>query len=58
MAPDSWDLLVPIQSLFRGYPNYILTNPIRDLVALAVIAIAVLIFVVWGLRQLLRRRCS
>jgi len=43
---------------YARYPNYILTNPIRNLVALAVIAIAVLIFVVWGLRRLLRRRRS
>jgi hydroxyacylglutathione hydrolase len=41
---------------YARYPNYILTSPIRNLVALAVIAIAVLIFVVWGLRRLLRRR--
>ena len=41
---------------YAGYPNYILTNPIRNLVAMAVVAIAVLIFVVWGLRRLLRRR--
>jgi hydroxyacylglutathione hydrolase len=45
---------------FNGFyarcPNYILTNPIRNLLALAVIAVAVLIFVVWGLRRLLRRR--
>jgi hydroxyacylglutathione hydrolase len=47
---------------FNGFyarcPNYILTNPIRNLLALAVIAVAVLIFVVWGLRRLLRRRRS
>jgi hydroxyacylglutathione hydrolase len=43
---------------YARYPNYILTNPIRNLLALAVIAIAVLIFVVWGLRRLLRRRRS
>jgi len=38
------------------YPNYILTNPTRNLVALAIIAVAVLIFIVWGVRQLLRSR--
>jgi glyoxylase-like metal-dependent hydrolase (beta-lactamase superfamily II) len=38
------------------YPNYILTNPIHNLVALAIIAVAVLIFIVWGVRQLLRSR--
>jgi hydroxyacylglutathione hydrolase len=41
---------------YARYPNYILTNPIHDLVAIAVIGVAVLIFVVWGLRRLLRRR--
>ena len=43
---------------YARYPNYILTNPIHNLVAIAVIAVAVLIFVVWGLRRLLRRRRS
>ncbi len=41
---------------YAQYPNYILTNPIRNLLALAVIAVAVLIFIVWGVRRLLRRR--
>jgi hydroxyacylglutathione hydrolase len=40
---------------YSQYPNYILTNPTRNLVALAIIAVAVLIFIVWGLRRLLRR---
>jgi hypothetical protein len=41
---------------YARYPNYILTNPTRNLVGLAIIALAVLIFVVWGVRRLLRRR--
>ena len=41
---------------YARHPNYILTNPIRNLVALAIIAIAVLIFIVWGVRRWLRRR--
>src|SRR5205809_2125261 len=41
---------------YARYPNYILTNPIRNLLALAIIAVAVLIFIVWGVRRLLRRR--
>ena len=41
---------------YARYPNYILTNPIHNLVALAIIAVAVLIFIVWGVRQLLRSR--
>jgi hydroxyacylglutathione hydrolase len=40
---------------YARYPNYILTNPIRNLLALVVIAVAVLIFIVWGVRWLLRR---
>jgi hydroxyacylglutathione hydrolase len=40
---------------YARHPNYILTNPIRNLVALAIIAVAVLIFIVWAVRRLLRR---
>jgi hydroxyacylglutathione hydrolase len=40
---------------YARYPNYILTNPIHNLLALAIIAVAVLIFIVWGVRRLLRR---
>jgi hydroxyacylglutathione hydrolase len=39
---------------YARYPNYILTNPIHNLLALAIIAVAVLIFIAWGVRQLLR----
>lgn len=41
---------------YARYPNYILTNPIHNLVALAVLAAAILIFIAWGARRLLRRR--
>jgi len=41
---------------YAAYPNYILTNPKRNLLVLAIIAVAVLILIVWGVRQLLRRR--
>jgi hydroxyacylglutathione hydrolase len=41
---------------YARHPNYILTNPIRNLLALAIIAVALLIFIVWGVRRLLRRR--
>jgi glyoxylase-like metal-dependent hydrolase (beta-lactamase superfamily II) len=41
---------------YARHPNYILTNPIHNLVALAIIAVAVLILIVWGARRLLRRR--
>jgi hydroxyacylglutathione hydrolase len=40
---------------YAPYPNYILTNPKRNLLVLAIIAVAVLILIVWGVRQLLRR---
>ena len=41
---------------YARHPNYILTNPIRNLLAMAIIAVAILIFIVWGVRRLLRRR--
>jgi hydroxyacylglutathione hydrolase len=41
---------------YARYPNYILTNPIRNILALAIIAVVVLILIVWGLRRLLGRR--
>jgi len=40
---------------YARHPNYILSNPIRNLVAQAIIAVAVLVFIVWGVRRLLRR---
>jgi hydroxyacylglutathione hydrolase len=41
---------------YARHPNYILSNPIRNLVAQAIFALAVLIFIMWGVRRLLRRR--
>ncbi len=41
---------------YARHPNYILSNPIRNLVAQAMIALAVLVFIVWAVRRLLRRR--
>jgi glyoxylase-like metal-dependent hydrolase (beta-lactamase superfamily II) len=45
---------------YARYPNYILTNPIHNLVALAVLAVAVLILIVWGVLRFVcrRRRCG
>jgi hydroxyacylglutathione hydrolase len=40
---------------YARHPNYILTNPIHNLVALAIFAAAVLILIVWGMRRLWRR---
>ena len=50
--------LKSFNGFYARYPNYILTNPIHNLVALAIIGVAVLIFTVWGVRRLLRRRRS
>jgi isoprenylcysteine carboxyl methyltransferase (ICMT) family protein YpbQ len=41
---------------YARHPNYILTNPIRNLLALAIIAAAVLTFIVWGMWRLVRHR--
>ena len=41
---------------YARYPNYILANPVHNLVAGAIIAVAVLILIVWGVHRLLRRR--
>jgi hydroxyacylglutathione hydrolase len=43
---------------YARHPNYILSHPIRNLVAQAIIALGVLIFLVWGVRRLLRRRVA
>ena len=41
---------------YARHPNYILTNPFRNLVALAIITVAVLILSVWAVGRFLRRR--
>src|SRR6478736_2491552 len=43
---------------YARHPNYILTNTIHNLLLLAIIAVAVLILIVWGVRRLLRSRRS
>jgi hydroxyacylglutathione hydrolase len=48
--------LEQFNGFYARHPNYILTNPIHNLVALAIIGVAVLIFIVWGVRRVLRRR--
>jgi hydroxyacylglutathione hydrolase len=48
--------LESFNGFYARHPNYILTNPIHNLVALATIAVAILILIVWGVRRLLRRR--
>ena len=44
--------------LYARHPNYIFYHQIHNLLALAIIAVAVLILIVWGVRRLLRRRRS
>jgi hydroxyacylglutathione hydrolase len=41
---------------YARHPNYILVNPIHSLLALAIIAVAVLILIVWAVCRLLRLR--
>jgi uncharacterized protein HemY len=41
---------------YTRHANYILYHQIHNLLAQAIIALAVLIFIVWGVRRLLRRR--
>jgi hypothetical protein len=48
--------LESFNGFYARHPNYILTNPIHNLLALAVTGVAVLILVVCGVRRLLRRR--
>jgi hydroxyacylglutathione hydrolase len=48
--------LESFNGFYARHPNYILSNPIRNLVAQAIIALAVLILIVWAVRRLLRRR--
>lgn len=43
---------------YAQHANFILSNPIHNLLALAFAAVAVLILIVWGVRRLLRRRRS
>ena len=43
---------------YARHPNYILTHTIHNLLLLAIIAVAALILIVWGVRRLLRRRRS
>ena len=40
---------------YARHPNFILSNPRHNLAALAISAVALLIFIVWAVRRLLRR---
>src|SRR5688572_8484280 len=48
--------LESFNGFYARHPNYILSHPIRNLAAQALIALAVLIFIGWGVRRLWRRR--
>jgi len=41
---------------YARHPNFILSNPIHNLLALVIAALAALILMIWGLRRFLRRR--
>lgn len=48
--------LEDFNGFYARHPHFILSNPVHNLLALVSIAIAVLVFIVWGLRRFLRRR--
>lgn len=48
--------LESFNGFYAQHANFILSNPIHNLLALAITAAGVLILIVWGLRRLLRRR--
>jgi glyoxylase-like metal-dependent hydrolase (beta-lactamase superfamily II) len=48
--------LASFNGFYASHENYSITHPMHNLVALAVLAVAVLVLIVWGVRRLLRRR--
>ena len=48
--------LAGFNGFYARYANYILSNPIHNLAALAIAALAMLILMIWGVRRWLRRR--
>jgi hydroxyacylglutathione hydrolase len=48
--------LAGFNGFYAQHANYILSNPIHNLTALAIATLAILILMVWGLRRWLRRR--
>ena len=48
--------LASFNGFYASHENYSITHPMHNLLALAVLAVAVLILIVWGVRRLLRRR--
>jgi hydroxyacylglutathione hydrolase len=47
--------LESLNGFYARHPSFILSNPRHNLAALAISAVAVLTFVVWAVRRLLRR---
>jgi glyoxylase-like metal-dependent hydrolase (beta-lactamase superfamily II) len=47
--------LTGFNGFYARYPTFILSNPRHNLAALAISAVALLIFIVWAVRRLLRR---
>ena len=50
--------LASFNGFYASHENYSITHPMHNLLAVAVLAVAVLIFIVWGVRRLLRSRRS
>jgi glyoxylase-like metal-dependent hydrolase (beta-lactamase superfamily II) len=48
--------LASFNGFYASHENYPITDPMHNLLAVAVRAIAVLVLIVWGVRRLLRRR--
>ena len=48
--------LASFNGFYASHENYSITHPMHNLLVLAVLAVAVLILIVWGVRRLLRRR--
>lgn len=48
--------LEDFNGFYARHPNFIISNPIHNLMALAALALAVLVLIVWGLRGLVLRR--
>jgi uncharacterized protein HemY len=47
--------LASFNGFYASHENYSITHPMHNLLALALLAVAVLVLIVWGVRRLLRR---
>jgi hypothetical protein len=48
--------LAKFNGFYSTYPNFVVVNPIRNLIVLATGVIAALVLLVWGGRRLWKRR--